>query len=128
MAYVNERVPKEEARGYMIPNYKEIVPFSWTIDREKDIKLFDYWTNIDEPDEMYFALVWKEVIIKVILKQEFVGDYTVQWSLKSMSIPKGCYLSKEQVLLELREALKEYGAFGYMIIKRTVKTEIICNF
>lgn len=127
MAYVNERVPKEEARGYMIPNYKEIVPFSWTIDREKDIKLFKYWANMDDPSEIYFALVWKGMVIKVVLRKEVVEN-TVIWHLKALNIPEEYSLEKEKVLVELRQALKEYGLSGYMIIKRTISTETLCNF
>lgn len=106
MAYVCEWVSENEKKGYMIPGYKEITPGSWVIDREKDIKIFDYWTNIDEPHEDYFALVYKEPVYKVVLISDYIDGNTVRW--------KACYplnLS-EELVQELREAMKVYKSFG----------------
>ena len=90
----------------MIPGYKEITPGSWVIDREKDIKLFDYWTNIDEPHEDYFALVYKDLVYKIVLISDYIDGNTIRW--------KAYYpldLS-EELLQELREAMKVYKSFG----------------
>lgn len=106
MAYVIEMIPKEEQRGYMIPGYKEIVPYSWVIDREKDVKLFKYWTSIEEPHEEYFALIWKEQVIKVVLIHDFIGEDIVRWKLYQ-------YLNEpDEVMKELREAMKAYKYSG----------------
>lgn len=128
MAYINEMIPKEERKGYMIPNYKEIKPVTWTINKEKDIKLFKYWNNIDDSAEKYFALVWKDAVIKVILRGEFIEDNTIMWKLQGISIPYNCGLGEKEVLAELREALKAYAGFGYLFVERTIKTETITDF
>lgn len=106
MAYVIERIPKEEWRGYKIPGYKEIVPHKWVVDREKDIKLFKYWTNIDEPHEEYFALVCKDKVVEVVLIKDFVGENTVRWKLYQN------WRESNALLQELREAMKIYKCSG----------------
>lgn len=126
MAYVNERVPEEEKKAYMIPGYKEITPFCWTIDKEKNIKLFDYWTNIDNPSEQYFAFVWGDVVVKLTLLQSG-RDNTVTWNLRSIKIPNDLVEKREEILAELREALRVYGMFGYEI-RKTPDVEVVINF
>ena len=106
MAYVIERIAKNERKGYQILGYKEITPSKWVIDKEKNIKLFKYWTNIDEPHEDYFALVYKELVYKVVLISDYIDGNTVRW--------KAYYplnLS-EELVQELREAMKVYKSFG----------------
>ncbi len=128
MGYVNERVPKEEVRSYRISKYREEKPFCWTIDREKDIKFFEYWTNIDDPDEMYFALIWKDIVIDITLRQH-VKENIVTWNLEGLIIPKESTLRKEEVLAELKEILKAYGVFGYTIRKRIdTSVPVFLNF
>ena len=123
MGYVNERVPKEEAKSYRISEYRETKPYSWTIDREKDIKFWEYWTNIDDPEESYYALVWGGIVMKVILRQR-VKNKVVTWSLRALSIPKEHTLRREEVLAELKEILKAYGVFGYRLRNRKEDTSI----
>lgn len=109
MGYVCEWVPESEKRGYMIPGYKEITPSKWVIDRKKDIKLFKYWTNIDEPHQDYFALVYKDLVYKVVLISDFVDDDTVRWkAYHPLNLPK-------ELLKELRKAMKVYKCFGMPI-------------
>lgn len=110
--------------------YQDIKMYSHFVGQlteKKDIKLFKYWTNIDEPSENYFALVYKDVVIKVILRKKVIEN-TVTWDLVGAVIPQNSSITKEMVLAELREALKVYGLSGYMFVKRTVETEIIVNF
>lgn len=121
MAYVCEWVPENEKRGYMIPGYKEIIPGSWVIDREKNIKLFKYWTNIDEPHEKYFALVYKELVNKVVLISDYIGGNTVRW--------KAYYplnLS-EELVHELREAMKVYRCSGSPI-SSSATADVVIDF
>jgi len=126
MAYVNEIIPEEEKRTYMIPGYKEITPSILTIDREKNIKLFKYWTNIDEPHEVSFAFVYQENVVKMVLIKH-VKENTVTWNLKSIRIPDELLSQKQEVMDELRKALKTYGLFGYQLGKPR-NTETVVNF
>lgn len=90
MGFVNERVPENERKDFKIPSYYKVVtPKYWTIDREKSIILFKYWTNIDEPSEKYFAFIWKDEIVNLrevlkndnitsingVSKQQFIDKY-----------------------------------------------------
>lgn len=126
MGYVNERVPEEEKKAYMIPGYKEITPSYWTIDKEKNIKLFKYWTNMDAPKEIYFAFVWEEKVIDIILIKDVKGN-VVQWNMKGMSVSEEILPKRETVLDELRQALKAFGLFGHNI-ENAPKIEIKVNF
>lgn len=122
MAYVIERIPKEEWRGYKIPGYKEIVPHKWVIDREKDIKLFKYWTNIDEPHEEYFALIWKSEVMKVVLIKDFVAENTVRWRLYQI------WRGPDELLSELRDAMEIYGFSGNPFLKKKKESKTIIDF
>ena len=113
MAFINERVPKEQKKEFAIPNYRTITPSFWTIDKEKNIILFDYWTNIDKPNEEYFALVINSSIIKVKLWRETEHPNIVRWSGISVDIPSSCKLDKSTILEILREAMKTYGMSGF---------------
>jgi len=126
MAYVNEMISEEEKRAYMIPGYKEITPSILTIDREKNTKLFKYWTNIDEPKEISFAFVYQELVTDMILVKS-VEKNTVTWSLKSIWMPNELLSQKQDVMEELRKALKTYGLFGYEI-RKTIDIETVVNF
>ena len=112
MGYINERVPKEEVKSYRMSKYRETKPRSWTIDREKNIKFWEYWTNIDDPEESYYALVWGDMVIDVTLRKRVKGN-VVTWSFSGISIPKESTLRREEVLAELKEILKVYGILGY---------------
>lgn len=126
MGYVNERVPEEEKKAYMIPGYKEITPFCWTIDKEKNIKLFDYWTNIDNPKEIHFAMIWNEIVVDIVLVKNVKGN-SVRWDLKGISIPDSLLSIREEVIDELRQAIRTFGLFGYEI-RKTVDVETVANF
>ena len=115
MGYINERVPKEEVKSYRMSKYRETKPRSWTIDREKNIKFWEYWTNIDDPEERDFALVWGDILIDLTLRKR-VKNNVVTWSFSGMIIPKESTLRKEEVLAELKEILKVYGVFGYTML------------
>lgn len=113
MRFINERVPKEQKKEFAIPNYRTITPLFWTIDKESNIILLDYWTNIDNSNEKYFALVIDEDIIKVTLWREIEHPNIVRWSLVSINIPSECEHDKNMILEILREAIKTYGMSGF---------------
>ena len=45
MAFVNERIPKNERREFQISKYEKKTPSKWTINREKNIILFKCGSN-----------------------------------------------------------------------------------
>ena len=111
MAYINEFVPKEERRTFDLGYGREKTPGIWTIDKEKGYILFKDYTEIDDPVYEHFAFVYKNQVITMILDgSEFADPDTILWKLAGITIPDE--LSKEEVLSELREALKGYGCFG----------------
>lgn len=112
MAYINEYVPEGEKRSFLIPGYrKEHIVGAWTIDKEKDYILFNYYTDRDNPVDEYFAFVYKGRVIDMVLNgREFVDPYTRKWKITRISIPED--LNREEVLSELRKALKAYGCYG----------------
>ncbi len=113
MAFINERVPKEQKKEFTIPNYKTITPSKWTIDKEKQIYLFKYWTNIDKPNEEYFALIINENVITVKLWCEVEHPNIVKWSVVNINISSECEFDKNTILEILREAMKTYGMSGF---------------
>ena len=110
MAFINERISKEERQEYEL-SCRTVKPRKWTIDKEKNVKLFEYWTNIDNPCEKYFGLIWHDYIIEVVLLKE-IQENTVFWSLKSIRIPVELKSNEQDIIEDLREAMKVYGSDG----------------
>lgn len=115
MGFVNEPIPRDQRQTYEIPGYRDITPGRWTVDKERNIFLFIYWTNIDNPNEKYFAFYWKDVCFKVVMWSSFVDDYTIKWGLLSLEQAEkmDLLINKQEVLNDLREAFKVYGVSGY---------------
>lgn len=115
MGFINEPIPRDQKQTYEIPDYRAITPGFWTIDKERNIFLFDYWTNIDNPSEKYFAFYWKDICFKVVMWSSFVDDYSIKWGLVSLTQAekKDLLIDKKEVLNDLREAFKVYGVSGY---------------
>ncbi len=115
MGFINEPIPQNMIRSYKIPNYREITPGFWTRDEERNIFLFKYWTNIDNPCEEYFAFYWNDICFKAIMLMTYLGDNSIKWRLRSLeqSEKKEVLINKQDVLKDLREAFKVYGVSGY---------------
>ena len=115
MSFINEPIPKDMIRPYKIPNYREITPGLWTRDEERNIFLFKYWTNIDNPCEEYFAFYWNDICFKAIMLMTFIDDHSIKWGLISLeqAEKKEVLINKQDVLKDLREAFKVYGVSGY---------------
>ena len=115
MGFINEPIPKNMIRSYKIPNYREITPRFWTIDKERNIFMFDYWTDIDPPHMEYFAFYWNDICFKAVMLSSFIDGYTVEWHLYSFdqAEKKEVLINKQDVLKDLREAFKVYGVSGY---------------
>ena len=115
MGFINEPIPRNMMRPYKIPNYREVTPGRWTIDKERNIFLFHYWTNIDNPSEEYFAFFWKDICFKAVMWSTFIDDYTIKWNIMSLDQAdhKEKSINKQDVLNDLREAFMVYGVSGY---------------
>lgn len=115
MGFINQRIPSNERIIYELPNFGKIEPAKWTIDVEKNVFMFDYWTNIDHPDEEYFALYWKGICFDIIMEKSFLDDYTIKWEL--ISIEQLDHDNKdvniEEVKKDLRDAFMVYGIRGF---------------
>ena len=111
MAYINERVPKEERRPFDLGDGREKTPKYVTIEKEKNYILFHDYTEIDEPVNEHFVFVYKNKVIRMVLNgSEFTDPNTVIWKITAINIPSD--FTREEVLSELREALTVYGCFG----------------
>lgn len=111
MAFKNIKIPKESIKEYEVDG-EIIEPWFCTIDEEKNIILFDYGTVYEEPDEIYFALIWENKIIKSKLHQKVVNKNTTIWELLAINIPKDIEIFREEIIADLREAMKVYGFNG----------------
>jgi len=111
MAFENIRIPEENIKEYKVDG-EIIEPWFCTIDKEKDIMLFDYGTVYEEPDKIYFALVWKDQVIKIRLCQNVMDKDTTIWELLAINIPEDLEVYKDEIIADLRRAMKVYGFNG----------------
>ena len=127
MAFVNEMITQNERREFQISKYEKKTPFFWTIDREKNIILFEITTNRDEPTEIEFGFVWRDVVLDVTFNKETFQPNIVKWTIKSMHIPDEYKEQKEEIVQELRNAMCVYGFSGFQFYKKE-SVEVIINF
>ena len=123
MAYILELVPRENKQGYMIPGYKEVFPSRIVIDKDRNIRVFKYWTDIDPPHIEYFAIAYSDKIYKHCLLKSFV-DGDVCWS----SAYKNCPDLPDDVLQELRDAMRVYKSMGNPFVPCDQNAKVIINF
>ena len=115
MAFENDLLREDEIREYIISDYNIIRPGAGTIDREKNLKLFYTGHPHEDMVTSFFAFIWDEILIKVTM-EKILTDNSVIWKLKGICIPKESGLDKNDVLKELRNAMKVYGLSGYSIV------------
>ena len=115
MAFVNDRLKDHEIREYKISDYQIIRPGVGTIDREKNLKLFCTGHPHEDMVENYFAFIWDERLIRVTMAK-ILTDNSVIWRLKAIDISRNSDLDRNEVLQELRNAMKVYGLTGYSIV------------
>lgn len=128
MAFINERISDGERKEYLINGNRRVKPKYWTIDRERKIKFFDYWTNIDEPEQKYFALVIEENVYDILLRRELNSEpESVVWNLIYIRWADEQFDEKEYITDSLREALRTYGVSGFEYGK-VKPIDIIINF
>ena len=113
MAYINELVPKGQERTFDLGYGREVIPYKWTIDKEKDYIFFEDYTEIDEPVNQHFVFIYKNKVITMVLDgEEFDETDTRIWKIRGIRIPEE--FSKEEVLDELRKAVVAYGFSGQL--------------
>ena len=108
MAFVNDLLRDDEIR--------EWEPGAGTIDREKDLRLFYDGHPREDMVKNFFIFDWKGTIIRVTM-DKILKENSVLWKLKAIDIPRGSGLTKDEVLEELRNAMKVDGFTGYSIVK-----------
>lgn len=113
MAFKNIMIPEETRKEYEVEGEK-IKPEFCTIDEDRKIMLFRCGTVFEEPDEFYFALIWKEKMLRVLLKQKVENKNTTIWKLLSICIPDEMVKCKNEIMGDLRDAMQEFGFDGNM--------------
>lgn len=115
MAFVNDLLKDHEIREYKISDYNIIEPGAGTIDRDKNLKLFYTGHPHEDMVENYFAFIWDERLIRVTMERTLT-ETSVIWKLKAIDIPRKSDLDRDEVVNELRNAMKAYGLKGYSIV------------
>lgn len=115
MGFINQKIPNDENLVYDIPHFRPVELSQRTIDVEKDVFMFNYWTNIDYPDEEYFALYWKGICFDIIMEKSFLDGYTIKWELCSIEQldHEDKVVNLEEVKKDLRDAFMVYGVRGF---------------
>ena len=116
MAFINDLLNDEEIKEYKLSEYNIIEAGAGTIDREKNLRLFYNGHPREDMVTNYFIFDWKGTIIRVTMNK-ILKKNSVLWQLRAINIPAGCGLDKNEVLEELRNAMRVYGYKGYSIIK-----------
>ena len=116
MAFVNDLLNDEEIKEYKLSEYNIIKAGAGTIDREKNLRLFYNGHPHEDMVKNFFIFDWKGIIIRVTMNK-ILKKNSVLWQLRAIDIPAGSGLGKNEVLEELRNAMRVYGYKGYSIIK-----------
>lgn len=131
MAFQIERVSKDERKKeYVLPEWGGTVNpgMYWTVNDDRSVKLFRFHRPIEQSDQPYFALIWKDHPVKVQLKEHILQNDTVEWSLLQLCMPKSIVNLREEVLEDLRVAMKTFGLFGNLFLQDKEPKNIIIKF
>ena len=125
MAFVNEYVSEEDDKKYGLEAIDKryfighaLGYTEWTRDRERDIYL--RFMRHQGEDGMYkqtFTFYWRETLLEVRLDLidgggEPGGKGWIKWSLRHLSLPESLAIYREQILADLKDALRTYGGGG----------------
>ena len=111
MAFINEWIKAEDRVEYNIPEYGKYTPTTWTIDKERNIILFEYADGGEYmPDIIRFALIINGEIFRYRMMRTITGD-ELFWEISPVT-PKIESPNKEKADKILEEALMEYGFSG----------------
>ena len=116
MAFVNDLLKDEEIKEYKLSEYNIMEPGAGTIDREKNLRLFYNGHPRGDMVTNYFIFDWKGTVIRATMNKILKED-SVLWQLRAIDIPVESGLRKNEVLEELRNAMRVYGFTGYSIVK-----------
>lgn len=112
MGYVNVSLPSGEGRVFKIPpRYWEKMFTELTVDEDKDAVLFEGQTDRENPENLKFYFYYKGIITSFgVYRTVEKDEKTCVYHLRGMRVWGD--LDEEEVLAEIREALKVYGWFG----------------
>jgi hypothetical protein len=108
MTFVNELISEEDKAKYDWSKFKAwdfswpLRPWKWTIDREKDVFFVGLEGQGRESER-------PEVEITGHLNGKFWDE--IYWKILRMSIPVEIEMNRDEIILDLREAIDAYGRF-----------------
>ena len=128
MAFVNERIPPDDAERYRIgkvgawSHLDRDAALYWTIDRERNVHLRWIRERPTTPVEHEFLLFWQGVFLRMVLvripSRMRDGTRCTRWTFlgfEDLSPPEGARTfraSRTAVLEDLKAALTCYRDFG----------------
>ncbi len=133
MTYVclNENELRSYDPGYPWQSWLhgEFIPDAGTIDRENDIRLFNYGNGpVDEPSDLYqFIFDYKGIPLKVESKQ-VLKDWDVFWRGCSIEQVEDFPYDYADVKQALRDAMKVYAYRGYDFMEMNKKVTVHIEF
>jgi hypothetical protein len=128
MAFVNEHIPEADLQRidfskiiHPLHSSPIIIPYEWTIDRERDIALISLGGGFGEyaRSPHFFILYWQGQIIHTHLSSKIIDDSSgryvkeITWRLLFLGRLEG--VPEEEVIKTLEEALSCYGYRGRTI-------------
>ena len=131
MAFENCELNENELRSYD-PGYPwmswlhgEFIPDAGTIDRENDIRLFNYGNGpVDEPSDLFqFIFDYKGIPLKVEFRQA-LKDWDVYWYGGYIEPDKVFPYDIKDVMQALREAMEVYAYGGYDFMEMNKKVTV----
>lgn len=108
MAYINEFVSAKERRTFKNSYGSEISTRFWTIDRQRDYILFNYFEDREPPHDNSFIFYYKGFTLVLRVSQRiFTEPNIITWRLLSVSIPE--QLDKKELFKELESAFAAFA-------------------
>lgn len=124
MSFVNEVVPTADIERYGLQEINRIFlkadcSYEWTIDRERDVYLRWMLNDRENSIEHTFSFYWKGAIFTIQLRAKGEsargGSGHTSWtSLKIDGSAEILKSHKEEILSDLKNALREYGEAGLL--------------
>ena len=133
MAFVNEYIPKEDLEKYDFETLKSrprggTTPArQWTIDRDADIWLWEFYTESDHTmgqtgftGKSHWELYWKGTLISLVLETLETRTSgrgtprTTRKRLLDISLPIELEDKREQIVSDLKAALEAYRDGGVL--------------
>ena len=131
MAFKNCALEDDELREYTLTLWprsgEKYTPSGGTIDRENDIRLFNYGNGSyrEESDCYQFIFDFKGIVLNIDIRIEIKGDNEYYYLNK---IEGDCPVNKKKIKQALREALKVYGNRIALLLGEDESDKIIMKF